>query len=1127
MKEGNLLGHQLTDILDVKDDSTLTEAQRLVSSIADIRYFLGLRTPLLSDFFDQLTLPHIKSGFRMALTYASLVLCIVLMVFYSRLPVGGNELSEALIFTGFLEIGVLYLVSVKALSVEVYRYLSITLITTIGVCILATFCSMTVEVSLQHTLILLLAFVSHTNLQIPTSFLFCFQIFVGVGLSAVDSYQEEIPKHPWDTSDGHKSGSGNPAVESLIILLQVVSTTGLSIYVSGYNELRFKAAFLRLCQGVEARARKKEAMRQQLEWFDVVMPPEIHTKYLEMLLKNRGRERSTWLFCESYQPVSILIADAVGMSRLVEQYTAYRVMTILNTMFTEFDTLCSNCKCEKISTLGDTYYCVSGCPEPNADHAISCVELALAMMRSIKSVNAKFRMSLSLAVGIHTGHVNAAVLGEERFRFDIYSYDVNTTQHLQSSCPPGKIHISSALRDLLPSNYITTPAQTIEAKREEVSAIAGMKLSTVKIPTFYLELTSRNLLDDKRLKRKIKSAFSVKLESLKKSSSEDISDISGVSKEALSETTGCRRESSHIRHLSSRPRPVNHWTVRNPWNKPPGEDREPSVRKSFFGQPVAQKDFSKSLRDFRALNAKDLELIQQLRSDPDQQAQLFRAHPLDALGLQFLDPTMEEQYWLEEYDRTKPIYIDSLKVAPAFDMVVLFFYLTAFAVCFLIATAFDNTSGGVLSILAMAINFLGILPATFWIVFSVLVKDASFTGGWLKRKLIMWGRRRKLFEIMLFFIAQIPTIFTTIYYICIRTGRFSVRHEHFILCFGTYSIFIHCLPMNSRFWIRVLASSISTLTIETLLFVYAKDSSNEIDRTEFGWFYESSRFQPQTLGPAVVLFAAWVLVIGVSRRNESSCRLAFCMNVEAEKAYRNALTAINDCDDLLHNFVPEYVFNILQAQGRTKLESDVVNHAVLVQLAGIAFIRITNFFDGYYREDYQGGKQALGLLNKILCMLDRHLRQPQFKDVEKLKSFNDTYMVAAGINMEVRLQNMGAVDHLVTLVNFCHSLFPLMDRFNTDYIVGSEKFTIAIGLDVGSVTAGLLGTLKPSYDVWGHPSSQAYKLHRAAKANQVLVKGNVKQLLESSFDFEPVSAKGTSWEKTSKLFSCKLRPATE
>ncbi|VDN14291.1 unnamed protein product [Dibothriocephalus latus] len=102
-----------------------------------------------------------------------------------------------------------------------------------------------------------------------------------------------------------------------------------------------------------------------------------------------------------------------------------------------------------------------------------------------------------------------------------------------------------------------------------------------------------------------------------------------------------------------------------------------------------------------------------------------------------------------------------------------------------------------------------------------------------------------------------------------------------------------------------------------------------------------------------------------------------------------------------------------------------------------------------------------------------------------------------------------------------------MDRFNADYIIGSDKFTIAIGLDVGTVTAGLLGTLKPSYDVWGHPSSQAYKLHRTAKANQVLVKGNVKKLLESSFEFEPVSAKGTSWEKTSKLFCCKPRSLTE
>jgi adenylate cyclase 9 len=44
--------------------------------------------------------------------------------------------------------------------------------------------------------------------------------------------------------------------------------------------------------------------------------------------------------------------------------TAEQLVEILNDLFERFDSLCGVHGCEKISTLGDCYYCVSGCPRP-------------------------------------------------------------------------------------------------------------------------------------------------------------------------------------------------------------------------------------------------------------------------------------------------------------------------------------------------------------------------------------------------------------------------------------------------------------------------------------------------------------------------------------------------------------------------------------------------------------------------------------------------------------------------------------------------------------------------------------------------------------------------------------------
>ncbi len=42
--------------------------------------------------------------------------------------------------------------------------------------------------------------------------------------------------------------------------------------------------------------------------------------------------------------------------------------------------------CLRIKILGDCYYCVSGLPEPRADHAHCCVEMGVDMIEAISWV---------------------------------------------------------------------------------------------------------------------------------------------------------------------------------------------------------------------------------------------------------------------------------------------------------------------------------------------------------------------------------------------------------------------------------------------------------------------------------------------------------------------------------------------------------------------------------------------------------------------------------------------------------------------------------------------------------------------------------------------------------------------
>lgn len=86
--------------------------------------------------------------------------------------------------------------------------------------------------------------------------------------------------------------------------------------------------------------------------------------------------------------------------------TADQLVGLLNDLFGRFDIICKRSGCEKISTLGDCYYSVSGCPEPRPDHAQCCVAMGLAMIDAIQEFDAASNEAVNMRVGIHTGKVN-------------------------------------------------------------------------------------------------------------------------------------------------------------------------------------------------------------------------------------------------------------------------------------------------------------------------------------------------------------------------------------------------------------------------------------------------------------------------------------------------------------------------------------------------------------------------------------------------------------------------------------------------------------------------------------------------------------------------------------------------
>ena len=132
--------------------------------------------------------------------------------------------------------------------------------------------------------------------------------------------------------------------------------------------------------------------------------------------------------------------------------TAEQLVGLLNDLFGRFDQLCHRRGCEKISTLGDCYYCVSGCPEPRADHASCCVNMGLSMIDAIGRFDEERGENVSMRVGVHTGTVLCGIVGTKRFKFDVWSNDVTLANQMESTGKPSQVHVTHTTFSLLDSS---------------------------------------------------------------------------------------------------------------------------------------------------------------------------------------------------------------------------------------------------------------------------------------------------------------------------------------------------------------------------------------------------------------------------------------------------------------------------------------------------------------------------------------------------------------------------------------------------------------------------------------------------------------------------------------------------
>eukprot|EP00760_Papus_ankaliazontas_P007334 PhM_4_TR1332/c0_g1_i1/m.48657/K14802/DRS2, ATP8A; phospholipid-transporting ATPase len=239
----------------------------------------------------------------------------------------------------------------------------------------------------------------------------------------------------------------------------VTGIMGLMMLHNGEREAR--AAFIASCHlDNEAQAMRRAEVRS-LQLLENVLPRAI-------VAEIRANNRSFEEFAVGFSNVSVLQSDVVGFTRMSSSMSTTGVVEMMNALFTRFDAMCTDLGLEKIKTIGDAYVCAGGVPIPDNRHPQRIADMGLGMHDVVNEFNVahnrKDDMIVTLRIGIATGPVNAGIVGSQKICYDIFGPGMHQAEKMETAGIPGRVHcdpsIVGAIYEKFEVEYITTQAMS-------------------------------------------------------------------------------------------------------------------------------------------------------------------------------------------------------------------------------------------------------------------------------------------------------------------------------------------------------------------------------------------------------------------------------------------------------------------------------------------------------------------------------------------------------------------------------------------------------------------------------------------------------------------------------------------
>jgi class 3 adenylate cyclase len=199
---------------------------------------------------------------------------------------------------------------------------------------------------------------------------------------------------------------------------------------------------------------------------------------------------------------------------------------------------------------------------------------------------------------------------------------------------------------------------------------------------------------------------------------------------------------------------------------------------------------------------------------------------------------------------------------------------------------------------------------------------------------------------------------------------------------------------------------------------------------------------------------------------------------------------------LLLNILPQAIIDRLDAGEETI--ADRYDSVTVLFSDLVGFTAISSDLDP---------QQLVTELNRLFSEFDALCERCE---VEKIKTIGDAYLAVGGLPGTRE-------DHAAAVAELALGMVEAVARLNAS---SGRDWKIRVGIHTGPAVAGVIGTRKFVYDVWGDTVNVASRLESSSEPNAIHVSEPVADELRGSYDLEPrgvVELKGKGETKTYRL----------